>query len=349
MVKKETLNREKDQNFMLRAMELAELGRGFTSPNPMVGCVIVHENKIIGEGYHKKYGGPHAEPNAIQEVENKDLLAASTLYVTLEPCSHFGKTPPCADLIVQHHLKRVVIGAKDANPLVGGKGIRKLQEAGITVETGLLEKEIRLQNRRFFTFMEKTRPYIILKWAQTKDGWIARSNFDSKWISNPLSRQFVHRWRAEEDAIMVGTTTAKVDNPKLNVRDWSGKDPVRVFIDNQRTLDPNLNLFDGSQPTICFNKVKTESGKNLEWVKLEKAESIEKMVAELYHRNIQSLIVEGGTQLLTSFLEAGLWDEARVFTGNVFFGQGIPAPIIPVPAAKQIDILDDVLNYYIRR
>ncbi|MEX2568367.1 MAG: bifunctional diaminohydroxyphosphoribosylaminopyrimidine deaminase/5-amino-6-(5-phosphoribosylamino)uracil reductase RibD [Cyclobacteriaceae bacterium] len=345
----ETANRELDQNFMLRAIELAELGKGYTSPNPLVGCVIVHENRIIGEGYHKKYGGPHAEPNALQEVVNKDLLALSTLYVTLEPCSHFGKTPPCADLIAHHQLKRVVIGAKDANPLVGGKGIQKLQEAGIKVETGLLEKEIRFQNRRFFTFMEKRRPYIILKWAQTKDGWMARSNFDSKWISNPLSRQYVHRWRAEEDAIMVGTTTAKMDNPRLNVRDWTGRDPIRVFIDNQMTLDPTLHLFDGSQPAICFNHIKSETRNNLEWVKLDEGESVEKLVGELYDRNIQSLIVEGGSQLLKSFLKEDLWDEARVFTGNAFFGQGIPAPIMTVPAARQYDILDDVLNYYIRR
>ena len=217
------------------------------------------------------------------------------------------------------------------------------------VEQGLLEKEIRFQNRRFFTAMEKRRPYIILKWAQTKDGWIARNNYDSKWISNPLSRQLVHRWRAEEDAIMVGTTTAKMDNPRLNVRDWTGRDPVRVFIDNQRSLDETLHLFDGAQPTICFNHINSETRNNLEWVKLNKGDSVEKMVEELYDRNIQSLIVEGGGQLLNSFLEDDIWDEARVFTGNAMFGQGIPAPIMNVPAATQCAILDDVLNYYVRR
>lgn len=336
-----------DQVFMQRAMDLAALGRGAVSPNPMVGCVIVNHGNIIGEGYHKRYGGPHAEPHAINGVKDPNLLKSATLYVTLEPCSHFGKTPPCADLIIKHQIQRVVIGAKDSNPLVGGKGIKKLIEAGIEVEEGIMADEIRKQNARFFTYMEKQRPYVLLKWAQTKDGFIARSNYDSKWISQPLSRQLVHRWRAEEDAIIVGTNTAKYDNPRLNVRDWTGKDPVRIVIDKGLSLDGNLHLFDGSQATICFNLIRAARQENLEWVKMEENFTIGAILNELYQRKIQSLIVEGGSQLLRTFLEAGLWDEARVFTGDVVFGNGIPAPILRTVPGSQYEIMGDVLQHYI--
>lgn len=345
MIREES--RKEDRYFMRRAMDLAGLGRGAVSPNPMVGCVIVNQGKIIGEGYHIKYGGPHAEPHAINGVKDPNLLKTATLYVTLEPCSHFGKTPPCADLIIDHQLKRVVIGAKDSNPLVGGKGIKKLIEAGIEVEEGVMAGEIRKQNARFFTYMEKQRPYVVLKWAQTKDGFVARTNYDSKWISQPLSRQLVHRWRAEEDAIIVGAKTAQYDNPRLNVRDWTGKNPVRIVIDKGLSLDRNLFLFDGSQATLCFNLIRAERKKNLECIKMEKNFTIGDLLNEMYQRKIQSLIVEGGSQLLRSFLEAGLWDEARVFTGDGIFGKGIPAPVLRTVPVSRYEIMGDVLQHYI--
>lgn len=331
---------------MLRAIELAEMGRGSTSPNPMVGCVIVHDGQVIGEGYHEIYGGPHAEPNAIQAVEDKSLLPESTVYVTLEPCAHWGKTPPCANLLVEKKVKKVVIAALDTNPLVGGKGIQILREAGIEVETGILADKVRNQNRRFFTYIEKKRPYILLKWAQTIDGFIARENYDSKWISNQYSRQLVHRWRAEEDAIMVGTLTAQYDNPKLNVREWSGKNPIRIVIDRKLSLNPGLYLFDQSQATLCYNQVQEKTEGSLQHVKLEDGFDIEAILADLYDKKIQSCIVEGGAQLLKKFIEKELWDEARVFTGNIAFGNGIPAPKLAGVLQEEKDIMGDKLQVY---
>lgn len=331
---------------MRRALELAEWGLGRVSPNPMVGCVVVLEEQIIGEGFHEYYGGPHAEPNALSRIDNPELLANATVYVTLEPCAHFGKTPPCADLLVSKKVKQVVIAARDSNPLVGGKGIEKLQSAGIAVVTGVLEKEARWQNRRFFTAMEKKRPYIILKWAQTLDGFIARTNYDSKWISNPLSRQLVHRWRAEEDAILVATKTAHYDNPRLNVRDWTGKNPIRVVIDKERKLAKDLHLFDQTQPTICYNLLQSEERENLQFVQLEKDFSLEQLLTDLQHRKVQSLIVEGGSQLLHQFILHGLWDEARVFTGNTRFNQGIPAPNLNRIPNETRMIQEDRLDFY---
>lgn len=332
-----------DELYMRRAIELAELGSGYVSPNPMVGCVIVHQNKIIGEGYHQVYGGPHAEPNAIQAVEDPSLLSESTVYVSLEPCAHWGKTPPCANLLVDKKVKKVVIGAVDSNPLVGGKGIQILKDAGIEVISGILEKEVREQNKRFFTFMEKERPYVILKWAQTWDGFVARENFDSKWISNSYSRQIVHKWRSEEDAILVGTSTAKYDNPKLNVRDWEGRNPVRIVLDRNLSLDEGLYLFDRSQHTLCYNQVRSEKSENLEWVKLTDGFGVEEILEDLYQRKIQSLIVEGGAKVLKSFIEKELWDEARVFTGQIQFGKGIPAPLIKGKVLAESEIMGDRL------
>lgn len=337
---------DQHQKFMLRAIELAEMGRGSTSPNPMVGCVIVHDGQVIGEGYHEIYGGPHAEPNAIQAVEDKSLLPESTVYVTLEPCAHWGKTPPCANLLVEKKVKKVVIAALDTNPLVGGKGIQILREAGIEVETGILADKVRNQNRRFFTYIEKKRPYILLKWAQTIDGFIARENYDSKWISNQYSRQLVHRWRAEEDAIMVGTLTAQYDNPKLNVREWSGKNPIRIVIDRKLSLNPGLYLFDQSQATLCYNQVQEKTEGSLQHVKLEDGFDIEAILADLYDKKIQSCIVEGGAQLLKKFIEKELWDEARVFTGNIAFGNGIPAPKLAGVLQEEKDIMGDKLQVY---
>jgi diaminohydroxyphosphoribosylaminopyrimidine deaminase/5-amino-6-(5-phosphoribosylamino)uracil reductase len=332
--------------FMRRALELAECGRGQVSPNPMVGCVIVHDNLIIGEGYHQQYGGPHAEPNAVHSVVHPELLQEATVYVTLEPCAHFGKTPPCAQLLIEKQVKKVVVAVKDPNPLVAGKGIQMLREAGIDVEEGLLEEEAAALNKRFFTQIQKKRPYVILKWAQTKDGFVARGDYSSKWISNAHSRQLVHRWRAEEDGIMVGTKTAYYDNPRLNTRDWEGKDPVRVVIDKKLTLDNNLHLFDRSQLTICYNLEKDEVEENLSFVKLKQDFGIQDILDDLHSRNIQSLIVEGGSFLLQMFISEGLWDEARVFIGGTRFGSGIPAPLLNQKPEEMRDVMGDLLCLY---
>lgn len=337
---------ETDRGFMMRALELAELGRGQVSPNPMVGCVIAHEDLIIGEGYHQRYGGPHAEVNAVQAVENPKLLSESTVYVTLEPCAHWGKTPPCADLLVEKGVKKVIIAAQDSNPLVGGKGIQILKNAGIEVETGLLEIEARRQNRRFFTQIEKNRPYIILKWAQTQDGLVAREDYSSKWISGARSRQLVHKWRAEDDAILVGKNTALYDNPSLTVRDWVGKNPVRVVLDSHLTLPPDLALFDQTVPTLCFNSQKSETTQNLEFVNLGLNFQLREVLKELHSRKIQSLLVEGGSRVLAGFIELGLWDEARVFSGKASFGTGIPAPMLNQTPTETILIDEDILNIY---
>lgn len=309
-----------DEQFIKRCFDLALNGIGFVSPNPLVGCVITHNNKIIGEGWHKKYGGPHAEVNAVASVTDKTLLSSSTVYVNLEPCSHHGKTPPCADMLVEHQVKKVVISNIDTNKLVGGKGIEKLRNAGIEVVTGVLEQEGRHLNRRFFTYMEQQRPYIILKWAQTSDGFISRRGSRDQ-ISNELSQKLVHRWRSEEDAFLVGTETAAIDNPRLNVREWTGRDPVRVVIDRNLRLDRSLHLFDGSQRTIIYNQIKDEG----DYVKFNNVIDI---IADLYKKKIQSLVVEGGATTLNLFIEAGLWDEARVFVSDLEFHDGIKAPVI---------------------
>lgn len=331
---------------MTRALALAELGRGKVSPNPMVGCVIVYDNQVIGEGWHKHYGESHAEVNAINAVEDQSLLEASTVYVTLEPCAHHGKTPPCADLLVRKKVKRVVVGALDSNPLVGGKGLERMRQAGIEVNHGVLGDASRALNTRFFTFIEKRRPYIILKWAQTSDGFVARENFDSKWISGEASRSLVHQWRAEEDAIMVGTHTAQYDNPRLNVRGWAGEDPLRLVIDKSLRLSTKLHLFDRSQETIVYNGLIAKKEKNLEYIKVEGEDYLPEILKDLYARKIQSVIIEGGSALLNSCLKAGLWDEARVFTAAVNFDAGISAP---EPKGNQIDSLtisEDQLDIY---
>jgi diaminohydroxyphosphoribosylaminopyrimidine deaminase/5-amino-6-(5-phosphoribosylamino)uracil reductase len=335
-----------DTHFMERALELAELGRGKVSPNPMVGCVIVHNDKIIGEGWHKQYGEGHAEVNAIAAVEDQSLLPESTVYVTLEPCAHHGKTPPCADLLVSKRVKRVVIGAVDTNPLVGGKGIERMKQAGIQVSHGLLADASRNLNARFFTFIEKKRPYIILKWAQTADGFVARENFDSKWISGEASRNLVHQWRAEEDAIMVGTRTAQQDNPRLNVRNWEGNDPVRVVIDKKMTLSKELNLFDGKQPTLVYNGKTNQSLENLEFIQVSDEDYLPFILKDLYEKKVQSIIIEGGSTLLNSCLASGLWDEARVFTADVKFHAGIAAPRIQGLVSDSFQVGDDKLDIY---
>jgi diaminohydroxyphosphoribosylaminopyrimidine deaminase/5-amino-6-(5-phosphoribosylamino)uracil reductase len=325
---------------------LALLGLGTVSPNPLVGCVIVHEEKIIGEGWHKKYGEAHAEVNAINSVTDKSVLPESTLYVTLEPCSHFGKTPPCADLIIREKIKKVVIANLDSNPLVSGEGIKRLRAAGVDVVAGVLEKDGREINKRFFTFIEKARPYIILKWAQTADGFVARENFDSKWISNEYSRELVHKWRSEEDAILVGTLTAKHDDPQLNVRDWTGRDPIRVVIDKSLKLDSKFKLFDRSQKTICYNTLKNEVSENLILIKVNEENFLQELIADLYARRIQSVIIEGGSQTLQAFIDAGIWDEARVFESLATFKNGIRAPVLGGELFDQQRIASDILKIF---
>ncbi|MDN5214826.1 bifunctional diaminohydroxyphosphoribosylaminopyrimidine deaminase/5-amino-6-(5-phosphoribosylamino)uracil reductase RibD [Fulvivirgaceae bacterium BMA12] len=319
---------EKDELYMQRALDLAATGMGNVSPNPMVGCVIVHDDRIIGEAWHRQHGEPHAEVLALNQVKDKSLLPDSTLYVTLEPCSHYGKTPPCADRIVQDKVGRVVICNKDINPLVGGEGIKRMMDAGVQVDTRVLENKGRQLNKRFFTFFEKQRPYIILKWAQTADRFIARKNYESKWISHKFSRQMVHKWRTEEDAVMVGTNTAQYDNPRLNARDWLGKDPVRIVIDKNLRLDDGLNLFDHSQPTLCYNLLKNEIKENLKLIKLDLENYLQDLFQDLYKRKIMSVMVEGGSQLLHGLITLGLWDEARVFQSTTTFKEGIGAPVL---------------------
>lgn len=332
---------------MRRALELAENGRGKVSPNPMVGCVIVCDDKIVGEGWHMQYGASHAEVNAINAVKDKSLFSESTAYVTLEPCSHFGKTPPCADLLVSHKIKKIVICNTDPNPLVAGKGVERLKQSGAEVETGILEAEGAVLNKRYFCFQHRKKPYIILKWAQTADGYIARENYDSKWISNQYSRQLVHQWRGEEDAILVGKNTALYDNPRLNVRNATGKNPVRLVLDAHLALPKTLLLFDETQLTICYNSVKNESLPNLEYVKVDPGATVEDMLDDLYERNVQSLIVEGGSRLIHSFLEKELWDEARVFKSDKTFGKGIAAPVLKGEIINNVyNILSDHLEIY---
>jgi len=304
------------------------------APNPMVGCVIVLNGKIIGEGFHQNYGQAHAEVNAINSVKNVKLLEDSTLYVTLEPCAHHGLTPPCSDLIVQKKIPKVVIGTSDPFDAVAGKGIEKLQKAGIDVKTGILQEECRELNKRFFTFHEKKRPYIILKWAQTQDGFIdierTKKNYgEPTWITGNLALRLVHKIRSEENAILVGRKTAEKDNPSLTVRHWPGNSPIRLLIDKNLYLSESLHLFDKSQKTFVFNAIKNKVDLNLNLVKIDfKKEIITQITDFLFEEKILSVVIEGGKQLLESFIDLNLWDEAHVFTGNKFFGTGINAPRI---------------------
>jgi len=337
-----------DELLIQRTFDLARLGSGAVSPNPKVGCVIVKDGEVIGEGWHQKYGEAHAEVNAVASVADKEQLPGSTVYVSLEPCSHFGKTPPCSDLLIQYGVQKVVVSNLDTNPLVAGEGVRKLREAGVEVISGVLEKEGRELNKRFFTFHEKQRPYIILKWAQTSDGFVAHSNYESRWISSEFSRQLVHKWRSEEDAVLVGTKTAAHDNPNLTVRDWSGRNPVRLVIDRFLRLSDTLNLFDKSVPTICFNLLKHEEHQNLKLVRLDEQDFIQQLSGYLHKQKIQSVIIEGGSQTLSFFIESGLWDEARVFTSTRAFYKGIKAPIFQGDLILREMISTDLLQIYRR-
>ena len=321
------------EKYIERCIQLAKNGLGTTYPNPMVGSVIVYEDTIIGEGWHKKAGEPHAEVNAINSVKDKSLLKKATIYVSLEPCSHFGKTPPCSDLIIKNEIPQVVIGTVDPNEKVAGNGIKKLIEAGIKVTVGILENECHELNKRFFTFHQKKRPYIILKWAESQDGFISpkvKPEQKPVWITNSYSRQLVHKWRSEEQAILVGTQTVIDDNPKLDVRDWTGNNPVRIILDQKNRIAENSQVFDNQIKTIVFSKTATNINKeNLIFDIVDFEKNIASQVADaIYKHQIQSVIIEGGRQTLQTFIDANLWDEARVFKGNILFKEGTKAPIL---------------------
>ena len=321
---------------MERCIELAKNGFGTTYPNPLVGSVIVCNDQIIGEGWHKKSGEPHAEVNAINSVKDKSLLKKSTIYVSLEPCSHFGKTPPCCDLIIEHKIPNVVIGTIDPFALVSGNGIKKLQENGKNVAFGILENQCNELNKRFFTFHQKKRPYIILKWAETSDGFIAPTTKNEQkpvWITNEFSRQLVHKWRSEEQAILIGTQTAIDDNPKLNTRDWKGNNPVRIVIDKNNRISKENHIFDNQAKTIVISENVIDFNKNI----------ASEIAGYLFTHQIQSVIIEGGRQTLQTFIDANLWDEARIFKGNALFNNGIKAPVLNRNPIRKEQICNDEL------
>ena len=336
------------EDYIARCIELAKNGFGTTYPNPMVGSVIVYNGEIIGEGWHQKAGEPHAEVNAIRSVKDPSLLDKATIYVSLEPCSHFGKTPPCCDLIIKNKIPNVVIGTVDSNIKVAGNGIKRLQEAGANVIVGILEKECYELNQRFFTFHEKKRPYIILKWAETQDGFIAPLQKEEQkpvWITNLNSRQLVHKWRTEEQAILVGTQTVIDDNPQLNARDWEGNNPIRVVIDQNHRIPKTAHVFDNQTKTIVFsNKKSTPSLENTIFEVIDFQQNIvQQIVDKLFQHQIQSVIIEGGAQTLQTFIDANLWDEARVFIGNCTFEKGVKAPVLNTSPFKKEKIGTDEL------
>ncbi|OYD45338.1 riboflavin biosynthesis protein RibD [Sphingobacterium cellulitidis] len=343
------------ERYMKRCLELAVLGAGKTSPNPMVGSVIVWNDEIIGEGYTSPYGGPHAEVNAVQSVIAKygeeharQMFSESTIYVSLEPCAHFGKTPPCADMIVAMGFKKAVIACLDPFAKVNGLGLQKLKEGGLITEVGLLEEEAKWVNRRFFTKLKEFRPYVILKWAETSDGYFAPVK-GQRWISNQASKQLVHKWRSEEDAILVGKRTAEIDNPSLTVREWEGKNPKRVLIDKQLELSDNLAIYDDSAETIIFNALKTDWQGNRKYIELENFDLYlpQQILYQLYLMDIQSIIIEGGKKTLDLFIQAGLWDEARVFVGKEEWAEGMKAPQFVGQLKESTLVGSDRLNIYI--
>ena len=338
------------EKYIKRCINLAQNGLGNTFPNPMVGSVIVYENQIIGEGWHKKAGEPHAEVNAIRSVKDKSLLKKATIYVSLEPCSHFGKTPPCCDLIIEHQIPNVVVGTVDPNEKVAGNGIKKLIAAGANVTVGVLEKECNELNKRFFTFHQQKRPYIILKWAQSQDGFLSPEKEieqDRKpvWITNAYSRQLVHKWRSEEQAILAGTQTVIDDNPKLNTRDWSGNNPVRVVLDQNNRIPKDSFVFNNTVKTIVFTKSETNlSAENTNFEVIDFNQNIIPQILAVLHQNqIQSIIIEGGLQTLQSFIDENIWDEARIFTGNISFEKGTKAPMIQMKNPIKTNIQNDEL------
>lgn len=340
---------------MHRCIQLAKNGLGTTYPNPLVGSVVVYQDQIIGEGWHYKAGLPHAEVNAIRSVQDKTRLKEATIYVNLEPCSHIGKTPPCSDLIIQSGIKNVVIGNLDSNPQVAGRGIKKLIDAGCTVTTGILEAECAALNKRFFTFHQKKRPFILLKWAQTRDGFIAPTSERRKeakpvWITNTYSRQVVHKMRGQEMAILVGTNTAQQDNPSLTTRSWAGNNPTRIVIDRKLKLDKELSIFNTEAETIVITEEIENSTNHLQYKTIDFSGDIASQICDvLYKNNIQSVIIEGGSKTLQTFIDENLWDEAFIFSGPVNFGDGISAPTLKGRFIFEEFIRSDSLYLYKNR
>jgi diaminohydroxyphosphoribosylaminopyrimidine deaminase/5-amino-6-(5-phosphoribosylamino)uracil reductase len=340
-----------DESFMFRCLELARMGRNRVTPNPMVGALVVHNNQIIGEGYHREFGQPHAEVNALNSVKNKALLSESTMYVNLEPCSHYGKTPPCSNLIVESKLKKVVIGCLDSNPEVAGKGLKYIRNNGIEVSVGVLEKESRFINRRFFTFHEKKRPYIILKWARSADGYmdVERKTSDPEihWISTVQSKRLVHTWRAMEPAILIGRTTAVNDDPELTTREVAGKNPTRILFDPQLKTSIKYKIYNKESKTLVYNYLKREVTEGIEWIQVARNQGfIQAMLSDLYQRNILSVIVEGGKKTFLEFIENGMWDEVRIINGKVFFKRGLKAPDLHKNPDYQYQIGTDRVDIY---
>lgn len=342
-----------DSVYMHRAIELALRGSGYVAPNPMVGCVIVHEGRIIGEGYHEHYGGPHAEVNAIASVEDPSLLSQATLYVTLEPCAHFGKTPPCSNLIIEKRIPRVVVGSLDPFPAVNGKGIEQLRNAGVQVETNLLVDECRFLNRRFFTFHEKQRPYVLLKWAQSRDGFMdvdrSTGRQGSFMISHPDTQVKVHRWRAEEAAILIGKNTLLNDNPSLTVRRVEGKNPLRLLLSTEPLDLSAFQLSEVEAATwVLTNSVEKTEGA-IRYLACGNVHDVESVLRRLYDEKVLSILVEGGAQVLKSFMESGLWDEARIITGDLELGQGLRAPKVPFVQQHSELSATDTIGYYFNK
>jgi diaminohydroxyphosphoribosylaminopyrimidine deaminase/5-amino-6-(5-phosphoribosylamino)uracil reductase len=332
--------------FMQRCLDLAQKGMGNVSPNPMVGAVLVHDNKIIGEGYHQKFGSAHAEVNCLNSVVDKELIPFSTLYVSLEPCSHFGKTPPCANLILENKIKKVVIATTDFSSKVNGKGISLLKENGVEVIEGVLKSEAIELNKRFFFVQENKQPYVILKWAQSKDGFISKNNEQIQ-ISSEMTNTLVHQWRHEEDAIWVGFNTANIDNPKLNVRHVIGQNPIRVILDKNLSLPTHLNLFDDSQTTFIYNFKKNENEKSTHFIKIDPENYLTQMLNHLFQQNISSVLIEGGTKLLQEIIDSNLWNEIRLINAPIELKEGVKAPVIHnAQLEKSFRIDQDLIQLY---
>ncbi len=341
-----------DEKYMARCLQLALNGEGSTYPNPLVGSVIVYKDRIIGEGFHLKAGEPHAEIHAINSVKDKSLLSKSTLYVNLEPCAHLGRTPPCSLAIINNKIPRVVIGCIDTFSKVAGKGIEMMRNAGVEVTTGILEKESRFVNRRFFTFHEKKRPYVILKWAQTVDGFIdiergENAEAQPTWITNEWARRAVHRQRSSEQAVLVGKNTVMKDNPSLTLRNWKGIPPKRVVIDKKLELSRTLKIFSGREKTLVLNEIKDDKRDNIAYIKTDfSGNSAGNILTALYEQEIQSVVIEGGRHTLNSFIEKGLWDEAFVYVGEKWFEKGVKAPILMNKPIEKHDFGDSKLYVF---
>ncbi len=331
---------------MKRCLDLAEKAKGYCYPNPMVGAVVVHEGIIIGEGYHQKAGLPHAEINAINSVKDQSLLRESTIYVSLEPCAHYGKTPPCAEKIIEIGFKKVVIGATDSHTKVNGKGKKMIEEAGIEVVSGILENQCLHLNKRFFTFHQKKRPYIILKWAQSGDKLIDQKQQPTL-ISNALSKQFVHQLRSEEHAILVGANTAIHDNPSLTTREIAGRNPIRILIDPNLRVDQTYRIYNNEAPTLVVNTQMDEEKDNIQYLKVSKDNFLEEMMEKLQDKQIQSILVEGGSITLQQFIDAGLWDETIIIKNeDLLLKEGTPAPKLNKTPIYRQGFRNNTIEFY---